>query len=530
MDANKSATESEEAQTRQWENTSEPALTTGAAVHKYTSLLTSDLSHRRLLDVCRAVQASVTELQGAPVRQDESLRSLVARCACSLKLDAAASFWLMISHIRLAFRVARILELDNGKSDEGKLTVAGIWRREFEGVEGAPEKRTFQDWNTTGVKFARLAGGGSIYLLVLVAAQNLRVPLATANAHIAQDFGNLLRWPDDELGPLSPLTPIDSPVPPEFDLPDDVVISSPLRSSPVPPHEEVVIRLQYDEQQEDNQRYLGPRGDRDNNVVWTEQARQHASNSARPATLEGLQSELDGLYSEGKRIRDDLYVRVPLELVRDVLTFRGANNGLVASVCTSMSEAMAADLTEQLVVCFDTDPLNDVDTATQTQHEFQAIHFSWYNRHATKGHDAPSDVPPQMMSKFGRSRTNYRQMIPYPSKDMVVHEPIYQAMECILGDVFSWMDTKVQTILPGVYRHLEATASILPNHQQSLVNPFVGLVINVNVATYAHRDSKDDTVCVVLAVGNFEGGELCLHEAGLVIPLRTAGFNCATYG
>ncbi|KAH9913032.1 uncharacterized protein B0H18DRAFT_960643 [Fomitopsis serialis] len=197
MDANNSATESEEAQTRQWENTSEPALTTGAAVHKYTSLLTSDLSHRRLLDVCRAVQASVTELQGAPVRQDESLRSLVARCACSLKLDAAASFWLMISHIRLAFRVARILELDNGKSDEGKLTVAGIWRREFEGVEGAPEKRTFQDWNTTGVKFARLAGGGSIYLLVLVAAQNLRVPLATANAHIAQDFGNLLRWPDD---------------------------------------------------------------------------------------------------------------------------------------------------------------------------------------------------------------------------------------------------------------------------------------------------------------------------------------------
>lgn len=82
-------------------------LCTGAAVHKYTSLLTSDVSHRRLLDVCRAVQASVTELQGAQVRQDKSLCSLVATCACSLKLDAATSFWLMISHIRLAFRVAR---------------------------------------------------------------------------------------------------------------------------------------------------------------------------------------------------------------------------------------------------------------------------------------------------------------------------------------------------------------------------------------------------------------------------------------
>ena len=29
---------------------------------------------------------------------------------------------------------------------------------------------------------------------------------------------------------------------------------------------------------------------------------------------------------------------------------------------------------------------------------------------------------------------------------MVVHEPIYQAMECILGEVFSWMDTKVSSI------------------------------------------------------------------------------------
>ncbi|KAI0734919.1 hypothetical protein C8Q72DRAFT_769614 [Fomitopsis betulina] len=169
---------------------------------------------------------------------------------------------------------------------------------------------------------------------------------------------------------------------------------------------------------------------------------------------------------------------------------------------------------ERLVVCFDTYPLNDVDTATQTQHEFQAIHFSWYNRHTTKGHDAPSDVPLQMMSKLGCSRTNYHQMIPYPSKDMVVHEPIYQAMERILGDVFSWMDTKVQTILPGVYHHLDVMASILPNHQQLLVNLFVALVINVNVTSYAHRDSKDDTVCVVLAVG-----KLCLHEAGLVILL-----------
>ena len=51
-----------------------------------------------------------------------------------------------------------------------------------------------------------------------------------------------------------------------------------------------------------------------------------------------------------------------------------------------------------------------------------------------------------MLQRTGGIRTNYSQLIPYPSKDMVVHEPIYQAMERILGDVFSWMDTKVSSI------------------------------------------------------------------------------------
>ena len=79
-------------------------------------------------------------------------------------------------------------------------------------------------------------------------------------------------------------------------------------------------------------------------------------------------------------------------------------------------------------------------------------------------------------------------------------------------------------MLPSMYDHLEVTASLLPDNNTSAVRPFLGLVINMNVVTTTHRDSKDDQVCLVLAVGDFEGGELCLYEPGLVLPLRHGQF------
>lgn len=79
-------------------------------------------------------------------------------------------------------------------------------------------------------------------------------------------------------------------------------------------------------------------------------------------------------------------------------------------------------------------------------------------------------------------------------------------------------------MLPEVYERLDGYARILPCHNTSLSSPFLGLVININVVTAAHRDSKDDSVCLVLAIGDFEGGELVLYEPGLVIPLRNGDF------
>lgn len=134
-------------------------------------------------------------------------------------------------------------------------------------------------------------------------------------------------------------------------------------------------------------------------------------------------------------------------------------------------------------------------------------------------------------------------MIAYPSRDMEVHRDIYQSVKSILDDIFQWIENKVGAVfmtqscipvslitlqllsmLPEEYKILEATASILPDHHRSVVNPFVGLVININVGTYSHRDTRDDSFCLVFPIGDFEGGELCLYEPGLVLPLRHGDF------
>lgn len=68
---------------------------------------------------------------------------------------------------------------------------------------------------------------------------------------------------------------------------------------------------------------------------------------------------------------------------------------------------------------------------------------------------------------------------------------------------------------------MEISIERLPGYQPSATRPFAGLVVNINCITGGHRDVKDKFVCAIIPIGDFEGGDLCLYEQGLVIPLRT---------
>src|ERR1700761_9395631 len=87
-----------------------------------------------------------------------------------------------------------------------------------------------------------------------------------------------------------------------------------------------------------------------------------------------------------------------------------------------------------------------------------------------------------------------------------------------------------QSHLPEEYEVLVELVEMLPGKPDSPVAPFLSLVININVATLAHRDAKDKLLCLVLAVGCFSGGGLVLKEQGLVVELGHGDFVVFTSG
>ena len=84
--------------------------------------------------------------------------------------------------------------------------------------------------------------------------------------------------------------------------------------------------------------------------------------------------------------------------------------------------------------------------------------------------------------------------------------------------------------LPDQYDTIRLFAEVLPGKEASPAFPFSGFTVNINVVTRAHRDVKDETLCIVLVVGSFDGGELVLWELGLVLATKRSCSCISIYG
>lgn len=94
---------------------------------------------------------------------------------------------------------------------------------------------------------------------------------------------------------------------------------------------------------------------------------------------------------------------------------------------------------------------------------------------------------------------------------------------CIFNFIYNiWsLSKQLRECLPEEYENLSSiSADILPGNSNSKVYPFTALVLNTNVSTNGHRDQGDFRVCMVIPIGDFEGGELVLVEPGFVFDLQ----------
>ena len=89
----------------------------------------------------------------------------------------------------------------------------------------------------------------------------------------------------------------------------------------------------------------------------------------------------------------------------------------------------------------------------------------------------------------------------------------------------------MQKVLPDKFKNLSILVDALPLNEWMPAYPFSGIVINVNIATRAHRDKADEEVCLVITISECLGGALVLHESGIVVESDNGdcvGFSSVT--
>ncbi|KAH9834671.1 uncharacterized protein C8Q71DRAFT_711403, partial [Rhodofomes roseus] len=523
-----------------WELASQPHEARSTTINIFLQTLTAyDLQH----DISRCGGVLLSAHQASYGGGSETLSEIAQRCIRTANSTAVFHLHFIVALITLSFKCA---SLSNWKES---VNLAALHREHLSQDANSPSVRTLQYWYAGGSKLISLAAGGSFYMLLWLAYTDLRTPFIEADGNIAYDLANILRNPNSEssagrlvqstiiptLAFLSQQCPVKLGEFFSTNLLSELAISAETlcsdlstsdrlfdalpsnsfralpRSSlawaafqslaqpafkltvPLLTTQVTCVTSLFDPQQATNRQCVAS-SDRQKNSRWTEIQREFAKDAVEPSTVDGLRRLVSCILRTAGVVLTAL-------ILYDVLTVHSCHGDIFASICKSMEQSMRDRLIDRLADCFEPDALKVIDTAQERgDHVFQALHFSWYNRHCMTGHNAPPDVPPMNLKRTGGLKTNYHQMIPYPSKDMAnsTNVSIYQSVKKILGPVFEWLDMKFKAMIPDVYERLDAYASILPGNNQAVSAPFLGLVINLNVSTAAHRDSKDDSMCLHL--------------------------------
>ncbi|EGO02487.1 hypothetical protein SERLA73DRAFT_69992 [Serpula lacrymans var. lacrymans S7.3] len=224
------------------------------------------------------------------------------------------------------------------------------------------------------------------------------------------------------------------------------------------------------------------------NILWTEKGREQAVKGHVATDTNDLQTQLQSLYQDSVKATCEMYLRIPANIILgQSLNICNSDDSLMVFVCTSLLAYICSSLQQKLLAAFEN---NQLLTEKPGQHDeddiFEALHFSWYNRHCTRGDDAPTEILPLMLEREDGRCTNYSQMIPYLSKEIKDHSTIYQTIKVVFADLFYWIHDVIELQLPEEYELLAEVASIFPGNNSSPIFPFLSPVINLNVSTKGH--------------------------------------------
>ncbi|KAG9092509.1 hypothetical protein FS749_015670 [Ceratobasidium sp. UAMH 11750] len=278
------------------------------------------------------------------------------------------------------------------------------------------------------------------------------------------------------------------------------------------------------------------KGGNNANVPFTEMERAKALNATCPKTLNDLETEARAQLDTGLK-KPNSYIKVSPELFAEsnilIHGVGGQEKGLICFILSSDTltpeEKQYLLLITRLTVGMDNEV---VDTKkVGPEYCFRGFHFGAWGKMSKSGKLAPKDLHPCLY--LGESS----QAGPYLDRVVrlqascfnishFLHCPQAQfnrAIEVILQPALA----KLKVQIPGLLElHQKLFDSLNPTMQQLGSAPFCMTVLNVQPMTQVHVNASDqiDSICLILALGDHEGGDLCLYSGGFRIPLPHGTF------
>ncbi|KAJ7500567.1 hypothetical protein B0H11DRAFT_2189430 [Mycena galericulata] len=242
---------------------------------------------------------------------------------------------------------------------------------------------------------------------------------------------------------------------------------------------------------------------------WTEEQRKKAEHAIVAESIEDLDTKLADLH-EGGTTKLGQYIEINSEILAGhALHITDANGKLLSLLFTVPLEyrQQLADAIMHIHACMPGE-FKDDDSRREF-FKYLSCHYSWYARYAEKGTTAPKDSHPDNVRKDHRGRVNFEQRFPHASKEMRNTEE-YALLAEAYTDFFEILRVALKEYLPEETDELSIYVEHLPLDASSPCYPFGGFVINLS----------DKRICLVVPFGTFTGGQLCLYETGFCFNLK----------
>ncbi|TCD60234.1 hypothetical protein EIP91_010522 [Steccherinum ochraceum] len=271
-----------------------------------------------------------------------------------------------------------------------------------------------------------------------------------------------------------------------------------------------------------------------NRTDFSAEQRDAALKAPKATSREDLAERLGSMYDENGVKMKDSYIHVDWNLFAEKeLMITDKEGKLIALLNGGVPDHMRKDLMAKLKAALDValrkqERIQHRNTAEEVNAIFRVLHFElMYNRMCATGKGFPKDMSPFFATRNGKPFPLH-QMEPYESRDVILMAPEFSNLRRAYEDVIDYIDNFLKKHLPDEYDELTVFAEALPFGEVAAAGPFTGFVVNLNVMTRAHRDSMDKSICLVMVLGQHEGGG---PEAGKTTIytqtlLQRAGSTC----